>query len=58
MVYKEMIVHLSHTNKDADVNAGYSLVELLQEIDEREAKAKEWWLLMVYRNYDSDNKDT
>jgi len=23
------------------VNAGYSLVELLQEIDEREAKAKE-----------------
>jgi len=27
--------------KRADVNAGYSLVELLQEIDEREAKAKE-----------------
>jgi hypothetical protein len=25
----------------ADVNAGYSLVELLQEIDEREANAKE-----------------
>jgi hypothetical protein len=41
MVYKEMIAPLSHTNKDADVNAGTSLAELLQEIDEREAKAKE-----------------
>ena len=41
MVYKEMIVHLSHTNKDADVNAGFTLVECNREIDEREAQAKE-----------------
>ena len=47
MVYKEMIVHLSHTNKDADVNAETSLVECLLEIDEREAKHEECRLIMA-----------
>ena len=32
----------------ADVNAGYSLVELLQEIDEREANAKEWRIVSYF----------
>ena len=34
----------------ADVNAGTSLVELLQEIDEREAKAEQSWLVMGLLN--------
>ena len=31
----------------ADVNTEVSLVECLREIDEREAKHDEWWLLMA-----------
>ena len=49
MVYKEMIVHLSHTNKDADVNAGFTLDEqCLRKIDERSANYEEWYLIIVY----------
>tara|TARA_A100001037_G_scaffold234430_1_gene213194 strand:- start:187 stop:417 length:231 start_codon:yes stop_codon:yes gene_type:complete len=36
-----MLARLMPREIHADVNAGYSLVELLQEIDEREAKHEE-----------------
>jgi hypothetical protein len=36
-----MLARLMPREIYADVNAGYSLVELLQEIDEREAKHEE-----------------
>ena len=39
--FYRMLARLMPREIHADVNAGYSLVELLQEIDEREAKAKE-----------------
>ena len=39
--FYRMLPRLMPREIHADVNAGYSLVELLQEIDEREAKAKE-----------------
>ena len=39
-IYK-ILARLMPREIHADVNAGYSLVELLQEIDEREAQAKE-----------------
>ena len=38
---QELLARLMPREIHADVNAGYSLIELLQEIDEREAKAKE-----------------
>ena len=44
-----MLARLMPREIHADVNAGYSLVELLQEIDEREAKHEEWGLFMIYR---------
>ena len=37
--FYRMLARLMPREIHADVNAGYSLVELLQEIDEREAKA-------------------
>ncbi len=39
--FYRMLARLMPREIHADVNAGTSLVELLQEIDEREAKAKE-----------------
>ena len=39
--FYRMLARLMPREIDADMNAGYSLVELLQEIDEREAKHKE-----------------
>ena len=39
--FYRMVARLMPKEIHADVNAGYSLVELLQEIDEREANAKE-----------------
>jgi hypothetical protein len=39
--FYKMLARLMPREIHADVNAGTSLVELLQEIDEREAKAKE-----------------
>ena len=39
--FYRMLARLMPREIHADVNAGYSLVELLQEIDEREAKHEE-----------------
>ena len=39
--FYRMLARLIPKEIHADVNAGYSLVELLQEIDERDAKARE-----------------
>ena len=39
--FYRMLASLMPREIHADVNAGYSLVELLQEIDEREAQTKE-----------------
>ncbi len=39
--FYRMLERLKPREIYADVNAGYSLVELLQEIDERAAQAKE-----------------
>ena len=39
--FYKMLVRLMPREIHTDVNAGISLVELLQEIDEQEAKAKE-----------------
>ena len=39
--FYRMVARLMPKEIHADVNAGYSLVELLQEIDERKANAKE-----------------
>ena len=39
--FYRMLARLMPREIHADVNAGYSLVELLQEIDEREAQAKD-----------------
>ena len=36
--FYKMLARIMPREIHADVNAGYSLVELLQEIDEREAK--------------------
>ena len=47
--FYRMLARLMPREIHADVNAGYSLVELLQEIDEREAKHEEWGLFMIYR---------
>ena len=39
--FYRMLARLMPREIHADVNAGYSLVELLQEIEEREAKHEE-----------------
>ena len=45
--FYKMLARLMPREIKADVNTGVSLIECLREIDEREANAKESWLLMV-----------
>ena len=45
--FYRMLARLMPREIHADVNAGTSLVELLKEIDEREAKAKEYLILPI-----------
>ena len=45
-----MLARLMPREIKADVNTAYSLIQCLREIDEREANAKESWLLMTMVN--------